>query len=207
MYMTQETLFVSGIGTGVGKTICSAILALHFEAEYWKPVQAGDLHYSDSICVSTLGADKIHTHPERYRLQKAASPHNAAASEEICIKLSDFTMPASRKKLLIEGAGGLWVPLSDDHFMIDLIQLCNAPVALVARDYLGCINHTLLSIETLKQRNIPLDYMIFNGNFDPDTFRVLYKHLPRSTHAIHIPELEEISPKTIAAAAQQIKFF
>ncbi|MNL47732.1 dithiobiotin synthetase [compost metagenome] len=80
-------------------------------------------------------------------------------------------------------------------------------MALVARDYLGCINHTLLSIDTLKQRNIPLDYMIFNGNFDPDTFRVLYKHLPRSTHAIRIPELEEISPKTIAAAAQQIKFF
>lgn len=205
--MTQDTLFVSGIGTGVGKTICSAILALHFEAEYWKPVQAGDLHYSDSICVATLGAGTIHTHPERYRLQKAASPHNAAAAEEINIKLSDFSIPEYDKKLLIEGAGGLWVPLSDDHFMIDLIQLCKAPVALVTRDYLGCINHTLLSIDTLKQRNIPLDYMVFNGNFDPDTFRVLYKHLPRNTHAIHIPELTDINPQTIAAAAQQIKFF
>ncbi len=207
MYMTRETLFVSGIGTGVGKTICSAILALHFEAEYWKPVQAGDLHCSDSITVSALCSGKIHTHPERYRLQKAASPHNAAAAENISIKLSDFTVPDCRKQLLIEGAGGLWVPLSDDHFMIDLIQLCNAPVALVARDYLGCINHTLLSIETLKQRNIPLDYMVFNGNFDPDTFRVLYKHLPRSARAIHIPELADINPETIAAAAQQIKFF
>ena len=205
--MTQNTLFVSGIGTGVGKTICAAILALHFDSEYWKPVQAGDLHYTDSDCVATLSSLKTVTHPEQYRLQKAASPHNAAAAEDLLINLSDFTLPQYRERLLIEGAGGLWVPLSDEAFMIDLIQLLQAPVALVIRNYLGCINHTLLSLEALKQRNIPLDYLVFNGTFDPDTFRVIYKQLPRSTRPIHIPELPDITPAAIAAAAQQVKFY
>lgn len=203
----NDTLFISGIGTGVGKTVCSAILSLHFGAEYWKPVQAGDLHQSDSLYIADWSKDVVHIHPERYRLQKAASPHNAAAAEGLLIRLADFQLPQSNGKLLIEGAGGLWVPLSDDAFMIDLVQQFNCPVALVIRDYLGCINHTLLSIDTLKQRNIPLAYVVFNGAFDPDTFRVLNKHLPEGTQSIHIPELQELNPDTIAQTAQHLKFF
>lgn len=202
---TPKKLFVTGIGTGIGKTICSAILVEHLKADYWKPIQSGDLDQSDSMLVESLVDYKITIHPESHRFKLPASPHKSAAQEKISIQLEDFKLPETENHLIVEGAGGLWVPLSDEVFIIDLIKKLKLPVVLVAKDYLGCINHTLLSIEALRKNNIALAYFIFNGIFDEDTFRVIKKHLDEDTEILHIPNLKTIDPNTIREIAHQLK--
>ncbi|RQO32543.1 dethiobiotin synthase [Taibaiella sp. KBW10] len=197
----QQKLFLTGIGTDVGKTICAAVLTAYFQAEYWKPVQAGSLSYTDSMRVRELTGH--YTHPEAYRLQLAASPHNAAAKEHIHIKLDHIQLPDTDQQLIIEGAGGLFVPLSDQVFMIDLIAQFAIPAALVVRDYLGCINHSLLSIQALRQRKIPLSYLILNGTFDPDTERVICMYIGQETQVIRIPELDVIDRAAILSISKQ----
>lgn len=145
-------LFVTGIGTEVGKTVCSAILTKYFNADYWKPIQSGDLHYSDTMKIKEWVGENVFCHPEIYRLQFAASPHQSALQENVNISVNDFKLPETTKNLIVEGAGGLMVPLSDQEFIIDLIENLNIPVALVVRNYLGCINHTLLSVMALHQK-------------------------------------------------------
>lgn len=198
---TPKKLFVSGIGTGVGKTICSAILVEHFKADYWKPVQSGDLTLTDSMLVKSLVNKQTRIHPERYLLALAASPHKSAAAEQQMIKLSDFELPETKNHLIVEGAGGLWVPLADDIFIVDLIKKLNLALVLVAKDYLGCINHTLLSIESLRKNNIPIAYFIFNGAFDEDSVRVIKKALEPHTPILEFPTLEAISPEKISEIA------
>lgn len=188
-----DSLFITGIGTGVGKTICSAILTAYFKADYWKPIQSGDLHASDSLLVSELTANSTLVHPEKYRLKLPASPHKAAKLEGVRIKLEDFEIPSTANKLIIEGAGGLLVPLSDQDLMIDLIEKTRAAVALVVRNYLGCINHALLSIFVLQQKKIPIKYLVLNGEFDEDTEAAICCRLEEGTEIIRIPELTELS--------------
>ena len=202
---SPKKLFVTGIGTGIGKTICSAILVEHLKADYWKPIQSGDLDQTDSMLVQSLVNNKITIHPERHRFKLAASPHKSAAQENISIQLEDFELPETENHLIVEGAGGLWVPLSDEVFMLDLIKKLKLPVVLVANDYLGCINHTLLSIETLRKNNIPLAYFIFNGTFDEDTFRVIKKFLDKETQILHIPHLETIDTNAFREIANNLK--
>ena len=202
---TPIKLFVTGIGTGIGKTICSAILVEHLKADYWKPIQSGDLYQSDSMLVQSLVNDQIKIHPERHRFKLPASPHKSAAQENISIQLEDFELPETENHLIVEGAGGLWVPLSDEVFMLDLIKKLKLPVVLVAKDYLGCINHTLLSIESLRKNSIPIAYFIFNGPFDEDTFRVIKKYLNEKIQILHIPNLETIETNTIREIANQLK--
>ena len=202
---TSQKLFVTGIGTEIGKTICSAILVEHLKADYWKPIQSGDLDQSDSMLVQSLVNNKITIHPERHRFKLPASPHKSAAQENISIQLEDFELPETENHLIVEGAGGLWVPLSDEVFIMDLIKKLKLSVVLVAKDYLGCINHTLLSIETLRQNAIPIAYFILNGTFDQDTFRVIKKFLADETQILHIPNLESIDPNTIREIANQLK--
>ncbi|QOW09598.1 dethiobiotin synthase [Kaistella flava (ex Peng et al. 2021)] len=202
---TPKKLFVTGIGTGIGKTICSAILVEYLKADYWKPIQSGDLDQTDSMLVQSLVNNKITIHPERHRFKLAASPHKSAAQENISIHLEDFELPETENHLIVEGAGGLWVPLSDEVFMLDLIKKLKLPVVLVAKDYLGCINHTLLSIESLRKNSIPIAYFIFNGTFDEDTFRVIKKYLDEDTQILHIPNLKTIEPNTIREIANKLK--
>lgn len=156
--------FVTGIGTDVGKTIASAILTEALEADYWKPIQAGNIEDSDTITVKSLISNTNSVfHKEAYLLKTPASPHNAAAKENTEIDLNKIEIPFTKNKLIIEGAGGLMVPLNNDILVIDLIQKLDAEVILVSKNYLGSINHTLLSVEVLKQRNIPIKGIIFNG--------------------------------------------
>lgn len=197
-------LFITGIGTEIGKTVCSAILVQYFKADYWKPVQSGDLHYTDSHKIEAW-TDDTFCHPETYRLQLAASPHQSARAENIHIDLNDFQLPETENTLIVEGAGGLMVPLSDNTFMIDLIKKLKLPAALVVRNYLGCINHTLLSIMALKQRNISLEYLIFNGSFPEDTERVISTFITKETKIIKIPEIESSDKEHITAIAKQLK--
>lgn len=201
---TSKKLFVTGIGTGIGKTICSAVLVEHLKADYWKPVQSGDLEQTDSRVVKNLVNNKTIIHPERYRLKLAASPHKSASLENIYIHLDDFVLPETKNSLIVEGAGGLWVPLSDEVFILDLIKKLNLPVVLVAKDYLGCINHTLLSIESLRKNKIPLNYFIFNGTFDEDTYRIIKKSLDGQTQILNIPDLEVIEPIKIREIANKL---
>lgn len=157
-------LFITGIGTDVGKTIASAIVTQALEADYWKPIQAGDLDNSDSHKVkSKISNPKSQIFENSYKLNTPASPHFAAAIDGITIDLKQIKEPATTNHLVIEGAGGILVPLNNQDCIIDLIQK-DYKVLLVSRHYLGSINHTLLTFEALKNRNIPLAGIIFSGD-------------------------------------------
>ncbi|AYN02060.1 dethiobiotin synthase [Chryseobacterium sp. 3008163] len=197
-------LFVTGIGTEVGKTVCSAILVQYFKADYWKPIQSGDLHFSDSMKIRDWVSEGIVIHQEIYRLKLAASPHQSAGEEGILIHVNDFTLPETQNNLIVEGAGGLMVPLSDSEFMIDLIEKLDIPVALVVRNYLGCINHSLLSIMALNQRKINLKYLILNGDFPIDTERIIRKNIQQETEIIRIPNIENLTKENIESVTKQL---
>src|ERR1700744_3322482 len=151
----KQSFFITGIGTGIGKTIVSAVLTEKLRADYWKPVQSGDLDDTDTLKVKNLESNELSVfHPETYRLTQPYSPHKSAAIDGISIKKQKFVAPKTSNNLIIEGAGGLMVPLNDNFLMIDLIKQLNAAVILVSQNYLGSINHTLLSAAILKQYGI-----------------------------------------------------
>ena len=186
--MKPIKLFVTGIGTGIGKTVISAVLVDKFKADYWKPIQSGDLHDSDSMKVKALSEGTL-IHKERYALEIPASPHESAEREGITMELTDFTLPETDNNLIVEGAGGLFVPINSGVYMIDLIAHLNLPVVLVARDYLGCINHTILSIEALKSRGIPIAYLVFNGEFNPYSVEAIKREIGEETEVVFNEEL------------------
>lgn len=166
----KQQYFVTGIDTNVGKTIVSAILTEALEADYWKPVQSGELDNTDSMKIESLIKNqKTVFHPESYRLKVPASPHHSAALEQIEIKEDEIQLPKTNNKLIVEGAGGLFVPLNKNFLIIDLIQALRIPVILISKNYLGSINHTLLSIFALQQKNIPIAGIVFNGDATPST--------------------------------------
>lgn len=157
-------LFVTGIGTDVGKTIASSIITEALEADYWKPIQAGDLEHSDSHKIkSYISNNKTVIHKNSYKLNTPASPHLSASLDGITIYLHKIKEPKTNNHLVIEGAGGVFVPLNDNDCVIDLIQP-DYKVIVVSRHYLGSINHTLLTIEALKNRKINIAGIIFSGN-------------------------------------------
>ena len=157
-------IFITGISTDVGKTIASAIITEALEADYWKPIQAGDLNDSDSHFIkSNVKSQKSKIFPNAYQFNTPASPHLAAELDGITIDLKNIIEPKTANHLVIEGAGGLFVPLNETDFIIDLIQP-DYKVIVVSRHYLGSINHTLLTIEALKNRGINIAGIIFNGN-------------------------------------------
>lgn len=199
----MNKLFITGIGTEVGKTVCSAVLVQYFKADYWKPVQSGDLDYTDSHKIASW-TENTRCHPEIYRLKLAASPHQSAGEENIEIKIENFKLPKTDNSLIVEGAGGLMVPLSDHVFMIDLIKKLSLPVGLVVRNYLGCINHTLLSVMALYQKEIKLEFLILNGTFPPDTERVITEFIKKETRIIRIPEMDLPTKNSIKAAAEYL---
>jgi dethiobiotin synthetase len=174
MSALPKNIFVSGIDTHVGKTIVSAILAEALHADYWKPVQAGDTGQTDSDIVKGLVSNKISkVHKEAYSLHAATVPYYAASLEKITI--DNITLPITDNRLIIEGAGGLMVHLRKDFMVIDLIHSLGLPVILVSKNYLGSINHTLLSIEALRRRNIVILGMIYSGERS-DHMRELITH-------------------------------
>lgn len=196
--------FVSGIDTGVGKTIASAILCEALKADYWKPVQSGDLHQSDSITVRSLVSSEVRIWPESYRLNTPASPHHSANLDGTRIELGNMVIPHSEKPLVIEGAGGLLVPLNEEQTIADLLQVWDVPVILVSKNYLGSINHTLLSIEVLQQRGIPLAGILFNGTPTPSTESVIasYSGIPVLGH---IPEFSRLDGPTVQNQARSMR--
>jgi len=168
-------LFITGIGTDVGKTIASAIVVEALEADYWKPIQAGDLDFSDTHKVkSQISNYKSQFHSNAYALNTPASPHYAAAVDGITIDLKNIKEPKTTNHLVIEGAGGILVPLNDSDCVVDLIQK-DYKVIVVSRHYLGSINHTLLTVEGLQSRKITIVGIIFSGDENKATEEIILK--------------------------------
>ncbi|HUR12382.1 MAG TPA: dethiobiotin synthase [Flavitalea sp.] len=162
----MKPIFITGIGTGIGKTVVSAIVATALDADYWKPVQAGTGVQTDSQWVSSiLSPEKVWD--ETYRLKMAASPHIAARDEGVSINVERIQQQLSvkNKKVVIEGAGGLLVPLTDKLFIIDLIKRLDARVILVSRNYLGSINHSLLTAKVCADEKLDVVGWIFNDQY------------------------------------------
>lgn len=182
----MRKIFVTGTGTGIGKTLAAAIVSEGLGADYWKPVQAGNLDDTDSMFVNRLTSSHVQVQPETHLLKKPASPHDAAKNDNLTIRLADFgILPSSNESgLIIEGAGGLMVPLNEEELVIDMIQSLADEVILVSSNYLGSINHTLLSIEALQSRNIPVRGIVFNGDNYPEgeNWILTYSQLPKIGH-------------------------
>ncbi|MDB5139344.1 MAG: dethiobiotin synthase [Mucilaginibacter sp.] len=203
--MPGKTIFITGIGTGIGKTIVSAILVEKLKADYWKPIQSGDLDDSDTMKVKSLVTNSASFfHPEAYRLTQPFSPHKSAAIDGITIDVDKIKVPQTGNTLIIEGAGGLMVPLNDQFLMIDLIKKLDAEVILVSQFYLGSINHTLLSISALKQYQIPIKGIIFNGAEDSDSKEFILKYSEIKMLG-SISSLNGIDKKNILAATKNIE--
>ncbi|MCP9237891.1 dethiobiotin synthase [Lewinella sp. JB7] len=201
-----QAYFITGIGTEVGKTVASAFLQLTLDADYWKPVQAGDLDFGDTDRVKFwTGLPDDRFHPERYRLRTPASPHYAARLDGVEIRLGDFVLPDSGDRpLLVEGAGGLMVPLNENDCMIDLAVRLGLSVILVSRHYLGSINHTLLSIEVLRTRGCRIAGIVFSGGDNPESARIIEKMggVPVLATLPEMPVVDAKTLQTLAAAAR-----
>lgn len=168
----MKKYFITGISTEVGKTVASAILTEALNADYWKPIQSGDLDFGDTHKVKALISNKTSVfHKSSYALNKPMSPHAAASIDGIEISLKKIKEPKTENHLVIEGAGGLLVPLNNKETILDLIKP-DYEVILVSRHYLGSINHTLLTINALKAKGLNCK-IIFSGNEHPTTEAII----------------------------------
>ena len=172
--MKQQKYFITGISTEVGKTVASAIITEALQADYWKPIQSGDLDYSDTHKVQKLMSNtKTVLHPNSYALQTPMSPHAAAEIDGITIEIDNIKEPPTKNNLAIEGAGGLLVPLNDKNTLLDIIKP-DYKVVVVSRHYLGSINHTLLTVNLLKEKGFDVS-LIFSGNEHKTTEDIIKK--------------------------------
>lgn len=191
------TIGIAGIHTGIGKTVCSAVICQALGFDYWKPVQAGDLENSDSKFIQAHVSNPNCTiHPERYRLLTAASPHYAASLEQIEIRKNDFQLPKTKNSLVVETAGGIMSPLAKNLLNIDLLEFLQLETILVSNNYLGSINHTLLTFEALKARQIPVAGIVFVGAPTPSSEDFILAHT-RLKKLFSIPVFNEITRDTI----------
>lgn len=196
--------FITGIGTGIGKTLISAILTEKLMADYWKPIQSGDLDISDSKTIASLISNpKSVIHPESYRLTRPLSPHLSAKLDGVEIRLDQIIIPETENNLMIEGAGGLMVPLNETQLIVDLIDKLDVEVILISQNYLGSINHTLLSINLLNQYEIKVKGIIFNGdeNLETERFILDYSKIKKLGH---VPSLRNIDKNVIISAGKEL---
>lgn len=198
--MSWRTIVVTGTDTDVGKTVFAAALAAAIGASYWKPIQAGLEGGGDAAAVARLAGlpgDRIL--PEAYRLSTACSPHRAAALEEIEIDPRRLDLPAVGSSLVVEGAGGVLVPIRDDMLFADLFARWSAPAVIVARTTLGTINHSLLSLEALRRRNVPILGMAFVGEAQADSEATIVR-LGKVRMLGRLPRLDPLNPPALASA-------
>lgn len=206
----MKNYFVTAIGTDCGKTLVSAILVEFLGADYFKPVQAGfptDTERVKSLITNNQSTFSMTFHKESYLLQMSASPHKAARAEGIEVKLENIILPKTTNNLIIEGAGGVLVPLNDNDFVIDIVKQFSAEtdckVILVANLYLGSINHTLLTINELKRRNIDVLGIIFNGEENKESEAIILKHSGYKC-LLRVQKEENISNETVKKYANML---
>jgi dethiobiotin synthetase len=190
---------VTGTDTGVGKTVVAAGLAGHLRARYWKPVQAGLDEETDSETVRRLTAGRAEVLPERYRLTTPCSPHEAARIDGVRIERDALALPQGPAPLIVEGAGGVLVPVSDDTLYADLFAGWGLPVILVARTTLGTINHSLLSLEALRARGIEVAGVIFSGDENAASEAAIVR-FGGCRHLGRLPRLDPLTPAALAEA-------
>lgn len=166
----MHKIMVAGIGTDVGKTIVSAILITLLNGDYWKPIQCGDEENSDSVKIKQwIDPSKHSIFPPAYSLKASVSPHHAARLENRLIMLETISLPQTNRPLIIEGVGGIFVPLTTSSLSFDRFTSWNCDWIIVSKHYLGSINHTLLTVEALKYLQVSILGIIFNGEPDPDS--------------------------------------
>lgn len=196
--MNNPVLIVSGTDTGIGKTIFSAALTQALQGCYWKPVQSGLEEETDSETVRRL-APECPVLPEQWRLQLPASPHLSAETEGVEIEPAALNIPHCNRPLVVEGAGGLMVPLTRSQTYLDIFTRWQQPVILCARTQLGTINHSLLSLEALRNRNIPVLGMAFIGHAHEDSEGIICE-LGKVRRLGRLPILDDLNPQTLRQA-------
>ncbi len=201
--MNPQRYIVTGIGTDVGKTVVSAILTEKLQADYWKPIQAGLPKDADTV-QSLISNNRSVIHPEKFVLQTPASPHDAARQDGVTITLPDLSLPETRNHLIIEGAGGIMVPLNEKITFLDVFKQWQLPVILVSRHYLGSINHTLMSIQVLQSENIPLKGIVFVGDENPATENVILE-MTQVKYLGRIDYFESLNKEEIRESIEKIK--
>lgn len=197
----NKGLFITGIGTDVGKTVAAAVITKALEADYWKPVQCGDLDNSDSIKITRLTGMK--TLPETFRLKAPMSPHAAADLEGIELGIDKIELPKSHKPIVVEGAGGVMVPFNTKETYLDLMVRLNLPVVLVTRHYLGSINHTMLSWKVLIEAGLDVVAVVVSGT--PHESTESHFATQMDVPFIRISELEEVNSEKVAAEAARLR--
>ncbi|MFY0654809.1 MAG: dethiobiotin synthase [Cyclobacteriaceae bacterium] len=192
--------FITGIDTDSGKSVVSAILTEALQADYWKPVQAG--RPTDSDTIRELCSPDIKIHPEGLMLEHPMSPHASAALEGKDISVSNLSIPETDNHMIIEGAGGIMVPINDKELVIDVAKKFDLEVILVSRNYLGSINHTLLSIDYLKSNNYKIKGIVFNGDPTPSTedYIIKYSGLKLLFRINELPKVDSQTIKNIASS-------
>jgi len=199
---------ITGIGTDVGKTVVSAIIAEALRASYWKPIQAGDLDNSDSIKIEQYTKD-VRVLAEAFKLSQPMSPHAAAKIDGVEIHLNDLKVPEVEGNLIIEGAGGLMVPINSNGLTyVDVFESWKLPAIVVSRHYLGSINHTLMTIEILKERGIEIAGIVFVGDENEGTESIILKSTGLKMIA-RIPIAEKVDETFISSQSKspQIAYF
>ncbi|MEO8414040.1 MAG: dethiobiotin synthase [Ginsengibacter sp.] len=193
----MKPIFITGTGTGVGKTLVAAIVTEALKADYWKPVQAGFEEGTDSLWVTKMLTNKKSViHPELYKFAMAASPHLAAIAEQKKIVIKDIVhhLPQTKNQLIIEGAGGLMVPLNKKEFVCTLIKKLKARVIIVSKNELGSINHSLLTAAVLRKEKIDVAGWIFNDdylNYENEIAR--WTGYPVMASVKHLSEISKVS--------------
>ncbi len=192
-------LFVTAIGTDSGKTLVSSILCKALKADYWKPIQSG-ISIKDSDTIKKLVPSSI-IHEEIYLLNEPTSPHKAAELDGVIIDLSRIKFPKTENNLIVEGAGGVMVPLNDHDLVLDLIKHLNIEVVLVINLYLGAINHALLTIDKLRSSGVVIKGLVFNGGDyqEGKTFITHYAKLPILLELDTLPLVNENAVDALAA--------
>ena len=172
----SNSYFLTGIGTDVGKTVVSAILCELLQATYWKPIQSGDLQNSDSKKIQEWLNNTVEIIAEAHLFSEALSPHVASKIDGVSINSAMLNLPKTTGNLIVEGAGGWLVPINEAGITFaDLAEQWNIPIILVSRHYLGSINHTLLTIESIQARNVNIHGIIYVGEPLPDTCEIIEK--------------------------------
>lgn len=193
-----KELFVTGTDTEIGKTVLSATLCRGLNAGYWKPVQSGLEPATDRDSVARwTGLDPTHFYPETYRLTEPMSPHASAEIDGVEIEMEAFSLPDYRQShLIVEGAGGLLVPLNREKMIIDLMVQLDLPVLLVARSSLGTLNHTLMSLEIMRDRGLTVWGVVLNGPRHPSNEEAIL-HYGRPNHLFRSLPLESLTPESL----------
>lgn len=204
-FQFPSRFFVTATDTDVGKTVVSAMLTLGLNGTYWKPIQSGLLPTTDTDVIrSVTQLDESHFIPERFRLTQPLSPHRSAQLDGVEIHLSDFALPNHpHTHLIVEGAGGLLVPINEKDYIVDLIRHLDLPVCLVTRTQLGTINHTLLSLRLLQQANIPVLGVIMNGPLNPSN-REAIAHYGQVPILGELEILDSLNPVMLKSAFDRL---